>query len=306
MIGQTMTRAFLALTLALGIACSAVAQPAKLRSFPTPDAAAEALTEAIRKDDSKAVDAILGDGWFDAVAGDADDEDRLRDKFLAAWDKSHKVVVDGDKAKIEVGTTGWVSPLPIVKHGNEWRYDVEAGRKEVAARRIGRNELSVIQSLLAVVDAQRDYAALDPMKTGSPVYARRLLSSPGRKDGLYWESAPGQPESPLGPALAAAQAQHQGGSQEGYYGYRFRLLYAQGPDAPGGAYDYLVNGRMMGGFGVIAWPVKYDDTGVMTFMVSQSGIVYERDLGPDTTAKAAEITVFNPGKEWEKADATPP
>ena len=204
---------------------------------------------------------------------------------------------------IGVGTTGFVAPVPIVKQGNDWRFDIEAGKKEMQARLIGRNELAVVQTLLAIVDAQRDYAALDPMKVGVPVYARRLLSSPGRKDGLYWESKPGEPESPLGPLVAKAQP---GEIQEyGYYGYRFRLLYSQGPDAPGGAYDYLVKGRMLGGFAVIAWPVRWGETGVMTFMVSHNSDVYERDLGPDTAQEADAINVFNPDKSWDKADMTP-
>ena len=196
-----------------------------------------------------------------------------------------------------------MSPLPIVKQGNEWRYDMEAGRKEMQARAIGRNELAVIQTLLAIIDAQRDYAAADPMKVGVPVYARRLLSSPGKKDGLYWEGKPGDPQSPLGALVAKAQTGEP--QKDGYYGYRFRLLYSQGPDAPGGAYDYLVKGRMIGGFAVIAWPVKYGETGIMTFIASHSGDVYEQDLGPDTAQEAASINVFNPGKDWEKADMTP-
>ena len=303
-------KALLALLVASGLAIALVtgasAQSAKPEGFATPEAAANALTEAIRRDDSKAVGAILGSGWRDIVLGRPEDEERLREKFLEAWDTSHKIVVDGNKATIEAGTTGWTGPIPIVRDGDQWRFDVEAGRKEITARRIGRNELSVIQSLLALVDAEHEYAALDPMKVGAPVYARRLLSSPGKKDGLYWDVAPGEPQSPIGPALATAQAQGQGGTEDGYYGYRFRLLYAQGPEAPGGAYDYLVKGRMIGGFAILAWPVRYDDTGVMTFMVNQDGVVYEQDLGPDTATKAAAITVYNPDKGWEKADMTPP
>ncbi len=299
-------KAFLGLLLAAGLATAASAQPAKPQGFPTPEAAADALTDAIRRDDTKAVTAMLGTGWRDLVLGRPEDEERLRAKFLQAWDSSHKVVVDGDKATIEAGTTGWTGPIPIVRDGDQWRFDVEAGRKEIAARRIGRNEISVIQSLLALVDAEHEYAALDPMKVGVPLYARRLLSSPGKKDGLYWDAGPGEPESPIGPALATAQAQGQGGTEDGYYGYRFRLLYSQGPDAPGGAYDYLVKDRMIGGFAILAWPIRYGDTGVMTFMVNQDGVVYEQDLGPETATKAASITAYNPDKNWDKADTTPP
>jgi hypothetical protein len=300
-------RGLLAVLLMTGLAIGVSAQPATLQGFPSADAAADALTAALRRDDDKAVSAMLGAGWREFVPGSADDEDRLREKYLAAWDANHKVVVTDDaKATVDVGTTGWTLPIPIVREGAAWRFDVAAGRKEIQARQIGRNELSVIQSLLAIVDAQRDYAALDPMKTGTPTYARRLLSSPGKKDGLYWPPVAGEPESPLGPAVAKAQSLGQGGEAEGYYGYRFRLLYAQGPAAPGGAYDYLVNGRMIGGFAVIAWPVRYDATGVMTFMVSQSGEVYEKDLGPDTAERAAAINVFDPDKSWDKADTIPP
>lgn len=238
------------------------------------------------------------------MPGSDQHDEEIRERFLKAWDEGHKIIPDGpDKALVGAGMTGWVSPIPIVRQGNECRYDVEAGRVEMQARLIGRNELAVIQTLLAIVDAQRDYAALDPMKVGVPVYARRLVSSPGRMDGLYWETKPGEPESPLGPLLAKAQL---GDVQEnGYYGYRFRLLYSQGPDAPGGAYDYLVKGRMLGGFAVIAWPVHWGETGVMTFMVSHNSDVYEQDLGPDTAQRAAAITVFNPDKNWDKADMTP-
>ena len=171
-------------------------------------------------------------------------------------------------------------------------------------RQIGHDEAAVVQTMLAIVDAQRDYSAMDPMKTGSPVYARRLLSSPGRKDGLYWETKPGEPQSPLGPAVARAQA--DGNSPDGHYGYYFRLLYGQGPAAPGGARDYIVNGRMMGGFGAIAWPVRYGVTGVMTFIVDYKGEVYQQDLGPETAQKAGMMNTFNPDKGWVKADMTPP
>ena len=286
-------------------ALSQVQQAPQLKGFPTPEAAADALTDAIRKQDDKAITAILGVDWHTLIPGSDWQDDEVRANFLKAWDESHKIIQETpDKALIGAGTTGWVSPIPIVKQGDAWRYDVEAGRAELAARLIGRNELAVIQTLLAIVDAQHDYAALDPMKLGVPVYARRILSSPGLKNGLYWETKPGEPPSPLGPLLAKAQPGEV--ERDGYYGYRFRLLYSQGPDAPGGARDYLIRDRMRGGFAVIAWPVRYGETGVMTFMISNDSDVYEKDLGEETAQKAAAINVFNPDQSWQKADMTPP
>jgi hypothetical protein len=281
------------------------AQIAKLKHFTTAEEAADALTEAIRKDDDPTVQAILGTGWRDLIPGNPTHEDDVRQRFLEAWDKGHKVVSQGDdKMVIEAGTSGWQGPIPIMRDKAGWYYDVDAGKKEIIAREIGRNELTVIQTLLAIVDAQRDYVSLDPMKFGVPTYARRLLSSPGKKDGLYWEAKPGEPDSPLGELVAKAQPGDAQG--EGYHGYRFRMLYGQGPSAPGGAYSYLINNRMIGGFGVIAWPLAYGETGVMTFMVSQSGDVYEKDLGPETPTAAAAIGLFDPDKTWEKADMDPP
>jgi hypothetical protein len=298
-------RGFLAAGASFGVAGHALAQaPANLSKFPSAEAAMDALVAAIRKNDDAGVSAILGTGWQDFVPRQHFDEEQVRTKFLAAWDEAHKLIPENqDRMLVGVGTTGWVLPIPIVQKDGSWQFDVEAGRKEVHARTIGHNELAVVQTLLAVVDAEREYAARDPMKTGDPVYARRLLSSPGHKDGLYWETKPGEEPSPIGAKLALAQLGQA--EAEGYFGYRFRLLYSQGPDAPGGAYDYLVKGRLIGGFAVIAWPVRYDETGVMTFMVSHSGDVYERDLGWDTTQEAAKIVVFNPDKDWEKADMTP-
>jgi hypothetical protein len=306
MSGSLLRRGLLALVLVAGFAAGAVAQQAaKLQGFPTAEAAADALTDAVRTKNIKAIAAMFGDGWRDFVPSDADERDRRRTNYLAAWDEGHKVTVtDGTKAVVEVGKTGWTLPIPIVKDGAEWRFDIAAGRQEMRARLIGRDELAVIQTMLAIADAQRDYAALDPMKTGAPAYARRLLSSPGKKDGLYWETAAGQPPSPLGPAVAKAQTGSS--TPDGHYGYNFRLLYAQGPAARGGARDYIVNGRMIAGFAVIAWPLRYGETGVMTFIVDQGGEVYQRDLGPETAQRAAAIVTFNPDKDWTKADMTPP
>ena len=180
---RLIAHALAAVTFSAALSAVALSQTPQLRGFPTPEAAADALTDAIRKNDDKEISSILGMSWNDLVPGSDYQDEEARQQFLKAWDEGHKIVPEGaDKALVGAGTTGWVSPIPIVKQGNEWRYDVEAGRKEMQARLIGRDELAVIQTLLAIVDAQRDYAAMDPMKVGFPVYARRLVSAPGQKD----------------------------------------------------------------------------------------------------------------------------
>lgn len=301
---SVLTAFALVVGVSLGALAQAPMQAPKQQTFPTAEAAADAMVDALRRNDDKATAAMLGAGWREFVQGTPGEEDKQRADFLAAWDTAHKVVADGDKATIQVGTTGFTVAIPLIKEAGGWRFDVDAGRAELRAREIGRNELTVVQSLLAIVDAQRDYSILDPMKTGVATYARRLLSSPGKKDGLYWETKPGEPESPLGTLVAKAQPGD--GERDGYYGYYFRLLYGQGPAAKGGAYSYLVNGRMIGGFGAIAWPVRYGETGVMTFIVNQNGEVYEQDLGPETPQRAGTINLFDPDKNWQKADTTPP
>jgi Protein of unknown function (DUF2950) len=275
-----------------------------VQGFPTPDAAATAFTDAVRGMNEKALSSLLGPEWREFVPTAATQVAARRANYLKAWDEAHEIKVSGDKATVVAGKSGWTLPIPIVKDGTEWRFDAAAGWREMRLRQIGHDEGAVVQTLLAITDAQRDYADLDPMKAGSPVYARRLLSSPGHKNGLYWGTKPGEPQSPLGPAVAKAQV--DGASPDGHYGYYFRLLYAQGAAAPGGARDYIVNNRMIGGFAAIAWPVKYGVTGVMTFIVSYEGVVYQQDLGPETAQRAGSITTFNPDKGWVKADMTPP
>ncbi len=298
-------RGLLALAVSLGMAGGAVAQqPAKAQGFATPDAAAAAFTDAVRGMNEKALTSILGPEWREFVPTTAAQVQARRANYLKAWDEAHEIKVSGDKATVVAGKSGWTLPIPIVKDGAEWRFDAVAGWREMRLRQIGHDESAVVQTLLAIVDAQRDYANLDPMKTGSPVYARRLLSLPGRKDGLFWETKPGEPPSPLGPAVAKAQV--DGASPDGHYGYYFRLLYSQGAAAPGGAHDYIVNNRMVGGFAAVAWPVRYGVTGVMTFIVSYEGVVYQQDLGPDTAQRAGSLVAFNPDKGWVKADMTPP
>jgi hypothetical protein len=315
MIGFPLMRA-LALALTLSCAVATVASPSLAQApaatapvgqiaYPAPLAAVEALADAVRRDDTAQMRKLFGDEYRKLVPTDAGDGAALRKTFIETYDKGRKVVMDGDaKAILEMGDKGWTFPVPLVRSGDGWRFDIVAGADEIRDREIGRNELAVMQVLLAIVDAQQEYFAADPMKTGAPHYARRLLSTPGKKDGLYWEGKPGEAESPLGELVAHAQADGAARA-EGYHGYHFRLLYAQGPNAPGGAYDYLVKGRMLGGFAVIAWPVRYGETGVMTFMVSHDGVVYEKDLGAGTAAAAGQIAKFDPDKSWSKADTTP-
>lgn len=278
---------------------------AQVQAFPTPQAAFDAFVAAIKTDDEASKRRLFGNDFRKVIPSDIGNMAEMRKQFLDLHAAGNKVLVKDDKeAVLEVGTAGWTFPIPVVKTAAGWGFDVAEGLERIRERIIGRNELSTIQTLLAIVDAQDDYVQMDPMKTGNVQYARRLLSSPGKKDGLYWESKPGEPESPLGEQLA--KAQHDGANSEaGYHGYKYRLLYGQGANAPGGAYDYLVKGRMVGGFAIVAWPVTYGQTGIMSFMVSHDGTVYEKDLGPNTAAAAGTIQLFNPDKSWEKADATP-
>jgi hypothetical protein len=271
---------------------------AQQQTFPSPEAAMNAFGDAVATSDDDAMKALLGADYRTLIPPSGAE---VRYRFLAAWAKSHAIKPDGGaKALVAVGNDGWTLPIPIVKTAQGWRFDTRAGAEEIRIRRVGRNELAVMQVLLAIFDAQKEYASVDRDGDGLLEYAAKFASSPGKRDGLFWPAKTGEPDSPLGPAFAAARA--AGGSREtGYYGYRYKLLAGQGKTAPGGAYDYTAGGRKIGGFAVVAWPAKYGDTGVMTFMVSHDGVVYEKDLGPDTAARAAAITRFDPDSTWQKA-----
>jgi hypothetical protein len=217
------------------------------------------------------------------------------DTFLADYAKKHAIVTEGtDKAMLTVGDTGWTLPVPLVKTGPGWHFDVKAGADEMQTRRIGRNELATIQATFAYFDAQKEYASVDRDKNNVLEYAKKIVSSPGKHDGLYWPDPTGKDPSPLGPIYGGPK---QG---EGYHGYYFRILTGQGKDAPGGAYSYLIKDQMRSGFGLIAWPIKYGDTGVMTFIISHDGQLYQKDLGPDTPGAASAIKLFNPDSSWTK------
>jgi hypothetical protein len=262
--------------------------------YPTPEAAADALVDGIARHDGDAIKSVVGADYRNYIpASSVDPEDVTN--FLAAWASAHRIVPAGsDKAFLGAGRNGWTLPIPIVKTAAGWRFDTKAAPEEMRIRRIGRNELAAIQVALAYTDGQKEYRQRDWNGDGVMEFARRGLSSPGKRDGLYWASLPGEPESPLGPEFAEAKV------GQPYHGYLYRILTAQGPDAPGGARSYLKNGRMTEGYALIAWPARYDDTGVMTFIVNQDGVVYEKSLGANTSAAARAITTFNPDASWAK------
>jgi hypothetical protein len=267
--------------------------------YPSADAAATALVNAVEANDDAALVKILGADWRTYIPTDNIDQSDV-DAFLSAYKERHKIVEDGGKSRLEVGKAGWTLPIPIVHKGSGWTFDLVAGREEMRLRRIGRNELDAQQSVLAYYDAQREYAMEDRNSDGIHEYAQKFVSTPGKHDGLYWESKDGDSDSPLGPLFVEGAAPK--GKGDGYHGYHYRILTAQGASAPGGAYNYIVGGRMRNGFAAIAWPVSYGQTGVMSFMISHDGIVFEKDLGKNTAAAAAAMKIFDPDDSWHEDD----
>jgi hypothetical protein len=292
--------AALAILLLVAMPTSAWSQ----RQFETPDGAAKALADAARANDIRRVSVILGIfGRKIVSSGDDVADANARAKFVAAYDAANRIVPDGDsKATLEVGKDSFPFPVPLVKDRDGWRFDTLAGQYEILARRIGANELNAIQVCLAYVEAQRDYARLDPEKNGAPVYAQRVVSQPDKKDGLYWPKAEGAPPSPLGEFMAAAthEGYRPGQRRIPYHGYYYKILRAQGTKAPGGAYDYVVRGRMIGGFALVAYPAEYRNSGVMTFVVNHDGAVYQKDLGAETPMTAGGMSSFNPDGSWKR------
>lgn len=277
------------------------------QAFRTPEEGFTALVAATRAHDEGALLRILGSAGRHLIrSGDRVADRAARDAFAAAYATRKDVLRPAsDLAELHVGADDWPLPIPMSRRGSTWRFDAAAGVQEIVNRRIGRDELDTIETLRAIVDAQDDYARTAGRHGALRAYARRFFSSPGQRDGLYWSTDEGEAQSPLGPLVAAASAGGYGQRQRGkgpqpYHGYVFRILERQGPSASGGATDYLVNGRMIGGFAVIASPAQYGSTGIKTFMISHHGTVWERDLGPDTARAAAAITSFNPGPGWDR------
>jgi hypothetical protein len=279
------------------LALSSLAQAQQ--RFKTAEEAVEALVKAARSGDSKSVVSILGPGSQELVSsGDPVEDANVRQEY----DAGHRIVSESGKPSVLViGPNDWPFPIPMVQRDGQWIFDVPAGREEVLARRIGRNELSTIKAMLAYWDAQQDYADMNKGKSGQAVYAQRIISSPGKKDGLYWPASGNEPPSPLGEAVAAAtQRGYRPGAGEPYHGYRFKILLRQGPTAPGGAVDYIVKGDMIGGFAAVAYPAEYGSSGIMTFIINHEGDIYEKDLGEGTARIASQMTSFNPDHTWKK------
>ncbi len=294
--------------LLLGAVFLGVCSPASAQEhFKTPDEAVTALLSAAKAGDRKAIVKVLGpDGREIVSSGDPVADKVTRDKFVAAYDQKHSLAPDGtDKTVLVIGPDDFPFPIPLVSKDGEWQFDTAAGRDEILSRRIGRNELSAIQVALAYVQAQNEYASLDPAGLGPHAYAQRIISRPGKKDGLYWPSAEGEPQSPLGKlaAQASGEGYKVGKKPIPYHGYFYRILKRQGASADGGAFDYVVKGKMIGGFALIAYPAEYGNSGIMTFMVNHEGVVFQKDLGPNTAKLARKIDAFSPDASWTKVDA---
>ena len=275
------------------------------QSFKSADEAAAALAGAAKAGDRAAVLTVLGDEAEDIVAsGDEVADKGIRDGFVKAYDEKHQIQKQGDdQALLVIGNDDFPFPIPLVHKGDAWRFDTAAGRQEILFRRVGENELDAIQVCLAYVDAQDEYVERDH-GAGVGVYAQRVVSHPGQKDGLYWPASAGDDQSPLGEL--AAQATGEGykvsGGHQPFHGYYYKILTRQGPHASGGAFDYVVKGRMMGGFALVAYPAEYGNSGVMTFVVNHQGMVFQKDLGPHTDDLAEKITAFDPDSSWTKVE----
>lgn len=299
---KTILMAYTALFFLLSaVGVNAQAQP----SFALPDEAVSAFVAAAEKNDLPVLNALLGSGGEDILSsGDEVADKTARDNFLELFKAKHQLVPDGDNTMIlQVGDNEWPLPIPIVKREGKWLFDGVAGAEEIVYRRIGRNELGAIAVCRGFLDAQTEYAAQGRDGNPAGIYAAKLLSSPGKHDGLYWKTAAGEAPSPAGDAVADAaeegyRAVSANGERMPYHGYYYRMLFTQGANAPGGASEYFVDGQLTQGVALLAWPAEYGVSGVMTFMINHEGVIYEKDLGDNTAVEAAKIDVFNPDSSW--------
>jgi hypothetical protein len=268
--------------------------------FATPEAAVAALVAALEKDDTAALAKLLGPGTEDLLSsGDpvADKTDRA--EFLAGYKAKNSLAADGDKMLLTVGENEWPMPIPLVQRDGKWVWDGAAGADEVIYRRVGANELGAIDVMYGFVNAQNAYASEGRDGDPAGIYALKLISDEGLHNGLYWPTAEGETPSPAGPFVAAAAAEgYAAGGRTPYHGYYYRMLYAQGPNANGGAREYFKDGVLTEGFAAIAWPADYGASGVMTFIVNQDGVVFQKDLGEETATAVEVIQKFDPDSSW--------
>ena len=282
------------------------AQEVKQKTFGSPEEAMKALAETAKTGDTKGMMAILGPEGEDIIdSGDEAADKNALERFVKAYQERVDFVREKeDRVSIIIGNDHWPFPIPIVRRGEGWVFDTKAGREEVLNRRVGRNELKTIQVCLAYVEAQREYAVTDRERDGIIQYAQKFASDKDRRNGLYWQPAEGEIPSPLGPFAAKAAAEgykRAGDKPTPYHGYYYKILKGQGKSAPGGAYHYVINGHMVAGFALVAWPAEYGVSGVVTFLVNQNGTVYQRDLGPKTGELAKAMTLYNPDGRWKRA-----
>jgi hypothetical protein len=301
----SMSRGALAFAIATAIACAAPDSPPKARAFATPDAAVHALIGIVKQKNLDELLALLGpDGEQLAASSDPATGRRHREVFSAAVAEGWHLVEHGpDRRSLVVGNENWPFPIPLVREADGWRFDTAAGKEEVIARRVGRNELAVIQICRTYVAAQQLYSRQGHDGKPPGLYAKVFQSDAGKQNGLYWPAGRDGKRSPLGELVAEAAADGRTTRPAGerpmpFHGYYFKILTAQGSHAPGGAKDYVRNGELSDGFALIAWPADYDDTGVMTFIVNRDGMVFESDLGPDTASLASQTTRYDPDPSW--------
>jgi hypothetical protein len=296
-----------------GCAVQPAAPVGDAQAFAVPSDAVDALITAIRTDDLDRLRAIMGEEARDILSSGDEVADRAkRQQFLALYDEHHQLIVGrpggggGDDTRtLIVGNADWPFPIPLVRDAGQWVFDAAAGHDEIINRRVGENELTTIQVCKAIADAQREYALTDPDGSGVRQYARKIMSDEGRRNGLYWRTAPGEPQSPLGELVAEASAEGYVRKEVGptpYHGYYYRILEAQGPKAPGGAVDYVVDGKMTLGFAVLAYPADYGSSGVMTFLAGADGVVYQASLGENTTELAQQMKAFDPDERWKTVE----
>lgn len=284
-----------------------LAQQQGQKTFSSPEEASSALVMAMQSNDEKATLDILGpDGKEIVSSGDAMQDAGSRANFVQKYQEMHRFVNEPDgTTTLYIGAENWPTPIPLVKTGNSWFFDTKSGKDEILYRRVGENEISTIRVCQELVAAEKEYRSAQQNE-----YARKIFSDEGQRNGLYWKAGDGQPQSPIGPLVASAVADGSAKSVEAtpipYHGYYFRILMREGKDASGGAKNYIVNGKMTKGFAFVAYPAEYKSSGVMTFIVNQDGVVYQKDLGKNTPTLAKSMKEYNPNSRWQKADADQP